>query len=202
MNKTKIVNLVHKIKKEKNCEKWCGGSSVNGICFNKIKFLKLLPSCKSVHSLQRSYLNQLHFQGLLLSVVQPLSNTLVEQKMSVKLQCDPHLLFYLAISERLDQSLTPISTVYVRLQLCGLNCFSSSRTKRIWFINILQRESHHRTEQQCKQRPKNTKNSYFLMSVASWYTPCFVMFCVFLYGPFCHGAHKLDWSTLFTTFFL
>ena len=31
---------------------------------------------------------------------------------------------------------------------------------------------------------------------------CFVMFCVFLYGPFCHGAHKLDLSTLFTTFFL
>ena len=30
----------------------------------------------------------------------------------------------------------------------------------------------------------------------------FVMFCVFLYGPFCHGAHKLDLSTLFTTFFL
>ena len=34
------------------------------------------------------------------------------------------------------------------------------------------------------------------------FTPCFVMFCVFLYGPFCHGAHKLDLSTLFTTFFL
>jgi len=34
----------------------CGGSSVNGICFNKIKFLKLLPSCKSVNPLQRSYL--------------------------------------------------------------------------------------------------------------------------------------------------
>ena len=25
---------------------------------------------------------------------------------------------------------------------------------------------------------------------------------IFLYGPFCHGAHKLDLSTLFTTFFL
>jgi len=46
------------------------------------------------------------------------------------------------------------------------------------------------------------KNSFFLMSVASLYTPCFVMFCVFLFGPFCHGAHKLDLSTLFTTFFL
>jgi len=39
------------------------------------------------------------------------------------------------------------------------------------------------------------------MSVASFYTQCFVMFCVFLYGPFCHGAHKPDLSTLFTTFF-
>ena len=40
------------------------------------------------------------------------------------------------------------------------------------------------------------------MSVASLYTPCFVMFCVFLYWPFCHGAHKIDLSSLFTTFFL
>jgi len=40
------------------------------------------------------------------------------------------------------------------------------------------------------------------MSVASLYTPCFVMFCVFLYRPFCHGAYKLDLSTLFTPFFL
>ena len=40
------------------------------------------------------------------------------------------------------------------------------------------------------------------MSVASLYTPCFVIFCVFLYWPFCHGAHKLDLSILFTTFFL
>jgi len=28
------------------------------------------------------------------------------------------------------------------------------------------------------------------------------MFCVFLYGSFCHGANKLDLSKLFTTFFL
>jgi len=28
------------------------------------------------------------------------------------------------------------------------------------------------------------------------------MFCVFLYGPFCHGANELDLSKLFTTFFL
>ena len=38
--------------------------------------------------------------------------------------------------------------------------------------------------------------------MASLYTPCFVMFCVFLNGPFSHGAHKLDLSTLFTTCFL
>ena len=54
--KKKTSILFIKSKKEKNCEKRCGGSSVNGICFNKIKFLKLLPSCKSVHPLQRSYL--------------------------------------------------------------------------------------------------------------------------------------------------
>ena len=48
----------------------------------------------------------------------------------------------------------------------------------------------------------NTLNELdFFMSVASLFTQCFVMFCVFLYGPFCHGAHKLDLSTLFTTFF-
>jgi len=40
------------------------------------------------------------------------------------------------------------------------------------------------------------------MSVASLFTPCFVMFCVFLYRQFCHGAYKLDLSTLFTTFCL
>jgi len=37
------------------------------------------------------------------------------------------------------------------------------------------------------------------MSVASLY----ILWCsVFLYRPFCHGAHKLDLSTLLTTFFL
>ena len=55
MYRMKNFNLVYKIKKN-NYEKRCGGSSVNGICFNKIKFLKLLPSCKYVHPLQRSYL--------------------------------------------------------------------------------------------------------------------------------------------------
>jgi len=43
--------------KRKNCEKRSGGSSVNDICFNKIMFLKLLPSCKDVNPLQMSYLN-------------------------------------------------------------------------------------------------------------------------------------------------
>jgi len=32
--------------------------SVNDIYFNKIKFLKLLPSCKSVNPLQNSYLKE------------------------------------------------------------------------------------------------------------------------------------------------
>jgi len=46
--------LFIKSKKERNCEKRSGGSTVNDICFNKIMFLKLLPSCKSVNPLQRS----------------------------------------------------------------------------------------------------------------------------------------------------
>jgi len=57
MNRMQNFNLVYKIKKEKNCENRCGGSSVNDICFNQIKFLKFLPICKHVHPLQRSYLN-------------------------------------------------------------------------------------------------------------------------------------------------
>jgi len=59
MNRMKIFNLVYKIKKEKNGEKRCGRSSVIGICFNKIKLLKLLPSCKYVHPLQRSYIESI-----------------------------------------------------------------------------------------------------------------------------------------------
>jgi len=42
------------------------------------------------------------------------------------------------------------------------------------------------------------------MSVSSWCSTCF--FCcsvyLFVYRPFCHGALKIDMSTLFTTFFL
>ena len=52
----KNFNLVFKIREETNCEKRCGGSSVNGICFNEIKFLKLLPSCKLC----------IHYKGLTL----------------------------------------------------------------------------------------------------------------------------------------
>jgi len=37
MNRMKKFNLVYKIKKEKNLEKRCGGSSVNGIYFIKNK---------------------------------------------------------------------------------------------------------------------------------------------------------------------
>ena len=52
----KHFNIVSKIKTEKNCEKRSGRSSVNDICFNKIKFLKHLPSCKTVNPFQRFYL--------------------------------------------------------------------------------------------------------------------------------------------------
>jgi len=58
MNRMKHFNLVYKIKKEKNWKavvcKWH-----NNLCLKKIKFFKLLPSCKSVNPLQRSYLNHL-----------------------------------------------------------------------------------------------------------------------------------------------
>ena len=54
----KKFNLVYNIQNEKKCEKWSGGSSVYDIFFNKIKFLKLLPSCKSVNPLQRYYLKK------------------------------------------------------------------------------------------------------------------------------------------------
>ena len=43
----------------------------------------------------------------------------------------------------------------------------------------------------------NSRKHLFWMSVAS----CCSMW-MFLYGPFCHGALKLDMPTLFTTFFL
>jgi len=51
---------------------------------------------------------------------------------------------------------------------------------------------------------KHTKYSFF----SKWLlrhgvVHVFVSFCVLvLYGPFCHGALKLDISTLFTTFFI
>ena len=57
MNKMKIFNLVYKIK---NCEKTCGGSSLNGMYFNKIyiflTFTKL-QICKDPH---QSYQNQFY----------------------------------------------------------------------------------------------------------------------------------------------
>jgi len=79
-----------------------------------------------------------------------------------------------------------LQTIYYFFALALFYILSS-----IW-LNIIKLRKIRKTE----------KNNYFLMSVASLYTPCFVMFCVFLYGPFCHGTHKLDLSTLFTTFFL
>ena len=51
---------------------------------------------------------------------------------------------------------------------------------------------------------KNTKTSFFLnfSCVMVFYVFFCRSMCWFLYGPFCHGALKLDISTLFTTFFL
>ena len=52
------------------------------------------------------------------------------------------------------------------------------------------------------KNPKTHKTSLFWISVTSCCSACFVLFYVFvLYGLFCHGAFKLDLSTLFTTFF-
>ena len=89
---------------------------------------------------------------------------------------------------------------------CSGNCFKPpmffiDRTKAV-IQHFWRRPLSNWRLKKKKKHWKNTKNSYFLISVASLYTPCFVKFCVFLYGPFCHGAHKLDLSTLFTTFFL
>jgi len=53
-----------------------------------------------------------------------------------------------------------------------------------------------------QKNPKNTQKKLFLYVCCVFVYSVFVMFCVFLYGPFCHGAHKLDLSTLFTTFVL
>ena len=46
------------------------------------------------------------------------------------------------------------------------------------------------------------QKTLFLMSVVSWCSACFVLFCVFLCGPFCQGAFKLDMSTLVTLLLL
>ena len=60
------------------------------------------------------------------------------------------------------------------------------------------------TSNQFGKNPKNTKNSLFpeclLRHGVLRGFVCSVRW--FLYGPFCHGALKLDISTLFTTFFL
>jgi len=83
----------------------------------------------------------------------------------------------------------------------GPQCFSLAVPGR-WF-SIFWRSPLGGWELEVKIRKiENSKNSCFFVSVASLCAPCFVVFCVFLYGPFCHGAHKFDLSTLFTTFFL
>jgi len=40
------------------------------------------------------------------------------------------------------------------------------------------------------------------LSVASWCSLCFVLLCVFFVRAICHGALKLDISTLFTAYFV
>jgi len=91
----KIFNLVYKTKKEKT-EKRCGGLSVNGICFNKIKFLKLLPSCKSVHPLQRSYLKE-EIQSQMLNTYSISTSLLVFEHDLTILGCFGHLASYLLL---------------------------------------------------------------------------------------------------------
>ena len=52
MNRMQFFNFVYITKISKYCEKPRGASSLNGIYFNKTKFLKLLPCCKYVNLLQ------------------------------------------------------------------------------------------------------------------------------------------------------
>jgi len=52
MNRKNSILFI-KSKKEKNCEKRSGGSSVNDICFYKIKFLKLIPSCNARYKINQ-----------------------------------------------------------------------------------------------------------------------------------------------------
>jgi len=54
-----------------------------------------------------------------------------------------------------------------------------------------------------KKNPKMHKKVFFLnvCCVFMFYVFLCCSVCWFLYGPFCHGALKLDISTLFTTFF-
>ena len=66
MNRMKKINLVYKIKKRKYCEKRCGGSSVNGICFNKIKLLKLyLAANLCIHYKDLTWSNFFLFKQIL-----------------------------------------------------------------------------------------------------------------------------------------
>jgi len=49
MNRMTIFNLVYEIKKRKTCGKRCGGSSVNGICFNEIVLIFFLAANLRIH---------------------------------------------------------------------------------------------------------------------------------------------------------
>jgi len=63
---------------------------------------------------------------------------------------------------------------------------------------------HHKTDFALKLEKPQWEANLCLVNAYSWmslYTSCFVMFFVFLYGPSCHSAHKLDLSTLQHFFF-
>ena len=58
MNKMKIINLVHKIKKAKT-EQSCAVDRLK-MAYIKKRFIKSLPSFKYVNPLQKSYLKMLN----------------------------------------------------------------------------------------------------------------------------------------------
>jgi len=65
MNRMKKFNLVYKIKKEKTVK----SGPVDRLLMTYVsikKFLKLLPGCKSVYPLQRSYLKRVLYKRSLL----------------------------------------------------------------------------------------------------------------------------------------